>query len=356
MRQVSNPNQIAGLHRRFSSVNAGHHAIGPVHQKRDGTVVHFDPLERIHVLQKASEGQEDTALLLIVKQLDDKGCSVDKHRRPRPVFCHLQKSAVHVQVDGEIVFQRLQEGSDMFSPNGSSLPDGPFVGHGLDKGGGAIILGHRAVEKPKPYHRIMAMWCTIRTFSKHALELGNQPAAEPILFVKPAACLHKNGPLPVSQHPGEVHHEVECVVRVNADLEPVALAVGLDLTDRATQRELRAEQLPWAKAKCFSSSAVVGPWSPWDSTWEAIVEPGHGLHLSLEVNGTLRQSTPLHEMSVTPRQQIESLRTWAPVVDGDMLFTGTPQGVGELHPGDRVVARLTNGEGVCLSEIDVGCA
>jgi fumarylpyruvate hydrolase len=76
----------------------------------------------------------------------------------------------------------------------------------------------------------------------------------------------------------------------------------------------------------------------------------------LEVNGVLRQSTPLHEMSVTPRQQIDSLRTWAPVLDGDMLFTGTPEGVGQLLPGDRVVARLTNGEGACLSEIVVGCA
>ena len=243
----------------------------------------------------------------------------------------------------------------MFSSNRSTLADAPLVGHARDEGREAIILGHRAVDELQRSPQIMAMWCTIRTFSKHALELGNQPAVEPILFVKPAACLHGTGPIPVSQHPGEVHHEVECVVRVNQDLEPVAIAVGLDLTDRATQGELRAEQLPWAKAKCFASSAVVGPWSPWEGTWEALVEVEHGLHLSLEVNGTLRQSTPLHEMSVTPRQQIESLRTWAPVVEGDMLFTGTPQGVGELHPGDRVVARLTNSRGEALSELDVGC-
>ena len=202
----------------------------------------------------------------------------------------------------------------------------------------------------------MAMWCTIRTFSKHALELGNQPPAEPIFFVKPSGCLHDSGPIPVGQHPGEVHHEVECVVRIGPGLKPVALAVGLDLTDRATQSDLRAEQLPWAKGKCFTSSAVIGPWSSWEGSWEAIVSNDVGLHLSLEVNGTLRQSAPLHEMSVSPRQQIESLRTWAPVAEGDVLFTGTPQGVGELHPGDRVVARLTNAKGDCLSEIDVGCA
>ncbi|MDP6199293.1 MAG: fumarylacetoacetate hydrolase family protein, partial [Candidatus Poseidonia sp.] len=125
-----------------------------------------------------------------------------------------------------------------------------------DEGLEAIILRHRVLLVLGLVRKYMAMWCTIRTFRKHALELGNPPAEEPILFVKPAACLHEGGPIPVSSHPGEVHHEVECVVRLNDDLEPDAIAVGLDLTDRATQAALRADQLPWAKAKCFASSAV----------------------------------------------------------------------------------------------------
>ena len=201
----------------------------------------------------------------------------------------------------------------------------------------------------------MAMWCTIRTFAKHAIELGNQPVSEPIFFVKPAGCLHESGPLPVSTHPGEVHHEVECVVHLDDALQPASIAVGLDLTDRATQSELRAEQLPWARAKCFRSSAVIGPFVPWDGTWEGLVDPVQGLQLTLEVNGERRQSTPLHEMSVTPRQQIDALHRWAPVSGGDVLFTGTPSGVGLLVPGDRVLARLLNGNGEPISEIDVGC-
>jgi len=318
-------------------------------------VVHFHPLEGIHVLEEAPEGEKNATLLFFVKQFNDQRGSVDEHHFPRPIFGHFKKSPVNIQVDGEVVFQLFEQRCDVFPTNRTPLADAPFIGHARDEGGEAIILGHRVVDEPERRHQIMAMWCTIRTFSKHALELGNQPVVEPILFVKPAGCLHGSGPIPVSQHPGEVHHEVECVVRVDADLEPVAIAVGLDLTDRATQSELRAEQLPWAKAKCFTSSAVVGSWTSWKGTWEELVEPKAGLHLSLEVNGTLRQSTPLHEMSVTPRQQIESLRTWAPVVEGDMLFTGTPEGVGELLPGDHVVARLTNIDGACLSEIDVGC-
>ena len=201
----------------------------------------------------------------------------------------------------------------------------------------------------------MAMWCTIRTFAKHAIELGNTPPTEPIIFVKPASCLHTEGPLPVSDHPGEVHHEVECVVRLNQALEPEAVAVGLDLTDRAAQGELRAERLPWAKAKCFRASAVLGTWTAWRAGWDALVDPSLGLHLSLEVNGEIRQSTPLHEMSVTPAQQIAALRQWAPVEGGHLLFTGTPEGVGRLLPGDDVLARLTDGEGRVLSEISTRC-
>ena len=225
-----------------------------------------------------------------------------------------------------------------------------------DGGLEAIILRHRVFLVLGPFRRCMAMWCTIRTFRKHALELGNPPAEEPILFVKPAACLHGEGPIPVSSHPGEVHHEVECVVRLNDDLEPEAIAVGLDLTDRATQAALRAEQLPWAKAKCFTSSAVVGTWTDWSGSWASLVDPTNGLHLSLSVNGELRQSSPLHEMSVTPLQQIESLRTWAPVRGGDLLFTGTPQGVGELLPGDTVEAQLTDASGAVLSHLSARCA
>ena len=201
----------------------------------------------------------------------------------------------------------------------------------------------------------MAMWCTIRTFAQHALELGNQPAVEPIIFVKPAACLLEEGPIPVSQHPGEVHHEVECVVRIGTGMEPEAIAVGLDLTDRATQGELRAEQLPWAKAKCFRASAVVGTWHAWEDAWPSLVSRDHGLHLSLWVNGDLRQSSPLSEMSVTPGHQMEALASWAPVQPGDLLFTGTPQGVGQLFPGDLVEAKLTDGSGQTLSEITMRC-
>jgi len=200
----------------------------------------------------------------------------------------------------------------------------------------------------------MTMWCAIRTFTQHAHELGNAPVEQPIVFVKPTNCLHEGGPLPVSAHPGEVHHEVECVVKLGDDLQPVAIAVGLDLTDRAAQGALRAKQYPWAKGKTFRSSAVVGPMSTWNLGFEALVAEEHALELQLSVNGEVRQSAPLAGMSVTPQAQHDELMAWAPLKPGDLMFTGTPKGVGLLNPGDDLHASLMM-NGVVLSKILLSC-
>ena len=77
--------------------------------------------------------------------------------------------------------------------------------------------------------------------------------------------------------------------------------------------------------------------------------------VKLTVNGEIRQSANLSEMSITPGQQLDSLTTWAPVVAGDYLFTGTPAGVAELFPGDRVRATLESNDGKVISEINTVC-
>ncbi|HJL60063.1 MAG TPA: fumarylacetoacetate hydrolase family protein, partial [Candidatus Thalassarchaeaceae archaeon] len=173
----------------------------------------------------------------------------------------------------------------------------------------------------------MALWCSIRTFAKHATELGNQQPAEPVFFVKPNNCIQTKGPIQVSSHPGSVHHEVECVIRLGQDLQIDAIAVGLDLTDRDTQLDLRKEQLPWSKGKCFRASAVLGNFAPWKGSFESLCEPSNGLQLHLTVNDEVRQSEFLSSMSITPAAQYDSLIGWAPVQTGDYLFTGTPSGV-----------------------------
>ena len=201
----------------------------------------------------------------------------------------------------------------------------------------------------------MALWCTIRTFAKHATELGNEQPPAPIFFVKPENCLQRSGPIDVKGHPGEVHHEVELVVRLNHEGKPEAIAVGLDLTDRLVQGDLRREQLPWAKGKCFRGSAYVGSFSPWYGGWDGLVDTYEALHLEMWVNGELVQDAPVLEMTITPKMKIEDLLKWAPVAGGDLLFTGTPAGVGQLHPGDEVRAVLKKQENVVVSELLTKC-
>lgn len=217
------------------------------------------------------------------------------------------------------------------------------------------ISYHRGFDVPNISGIIMALWCSIRTFAKHATELGNKQPTEPIFFVKPNNCIQTEGALQISSHPGSVHHEVECVIRLNQDLQVDAIAVGLDLTDRETQSELRKEQLPWAKGKCFRASAVIGNFVPWSGSFESLCEPTLGLQLQLTVNEELRQSDFLSSMSISPAVQYDSLIGWAPVQAGDYLFTGTPSGVAQLFPGDKLKATLQTTDGEVISIIEAVC-
>ena len=201
----------------------------------------------------------------------------------------------------------------------------------------------------------MALWCTIRTFAKHAEELGNQQPVEPVFFVKPDNCITTVSPLQISQHPGEVHHEIECVIRLGDNLQVEAVAVGLDLTDRAAQSICREQQIPWAKGKCFTGSAVIGPFSTWEGDYNSLVDESEGLALVLTVNGKVTQQATLSQMSITPLMQIEALQLWAPVCQGDYLFTGTPAGVGQLHAGDQLVAILQTINGDSVSRFEANC-
>ena len=199
----------------------------------------------------------------------------------------------------------------------------------------------------------MALWCSIRTFAKHAKELGNEQPTEPVFFVKPNNCIQRSGPIQVSPHPGSVHHEIECVIKLGNDLQPEAIAVGLDLTDRETQSQLRADQLPWSKGKCFKGSGVIGGLHPFSVNFDEICSGQYSLKLL--VNGELRQSANLSTMSISPSQQMTSLQSWAPVVAGDYLFTGTPSGVAQLYAGDKVEATLEMNDGTIISQIITVC-
>ena len=199
----------------------------------------------------------------------------------------------------------------------------------------------------------MAMWCAIRTYAAHADELGNPRQTRPIFFTKPNGCLSEGNTIDVSGHDGEIHHEVELVLRVNEAGAVSDIAVGLDLTDRAAQREARPEGLPWARGKAFRGAARVGRFVPWPSGAPALSTSG--LHLELRIDGEVRQTSSVDAMSIPPTALLADLCAWAPLEHGDLVFTGTPSGVGRLHAGQAVEASLHDATGAVLSRLNLRC-
>ena len=194
-----------------------------------------------------------------------------------------------------------------------------------------------------------SIWCALRTFNAHAEEMGGLPLKSPQFFLKPWAALAQpplGCELMLPAHLIEVHHEVELVLELDEHSTLSLIAIVLDLTDRNVQSIAKKEGMPWTRSKGFANSAIVGNF----------VEPPIGLvHLRLElaINGEPRQEASIGEMSFSPVELITELSHWAPMEKGDLLFCGTPSGVGPLRCGDHVQARLLSEDGTILSEIDL---
>jgi fumarylpyruvate hydrolase len=188
------------------------------------------------------------------------------------------------------------------------------------------------------------MFCIGRNYAAHAAEMN--AAAEPIIFMKPASALVVDAAAtPYPPDTAELHHEVELVVALAKGGVPVdeasaealiyGYSVGLDLTRRDVQARAKQKGEPWETAKGFDGSAVIGPVHPL-----ADYPLSEAARISLAVNGTVRQEGCLSELIFTvPRLLIEIARTFA-LQPCDLIFTGTPSGVGPLVSGDRYTARI----------------
>jgi fumarylpyruvate hydrolase len=184
----------------------------------------------------------------------------------------------------------------------------------------------------------MTIFCVGRNYAAHAREMGAPPASgvEPVIFLKPdQALVRPPKPLGFPEGIGEVHHEVEVVVRIGPGGEAEALALGLDLTDRTRQAAAKKEGLPWATAKGFLGSAAVGPF-----VLVARCPPLDRLRFTLHVNGALRQAGDSAHMLHPIAPLLAHLRRWFGLRPNDLVFTGTPEGVGPLVAGDRCALAL----------------
>ena len=193
-----------------------------------------------------------------------------------------------------------------------------------------------------PLRLNMDIWCAIRTYPLHAQELDNPTPQDPVFFLKPVSSI--TGFNTIETCNGDVHHEIELVLKIGANLMPVQMALGLDLTKRSIQDRLKSEGLPWAEAKAFTGSASIGDWLEYNPRAE----------YALSINGTEVQRGSLMQMSWTPGELIDKLSSWASIREGDVMFTGTPAGVGQLVAGDSVTASLYV-DGECINAQSAVC-
>ncbi len=194
-----------------------------------------------------------------------------------------------------------------------------------------------------PVHRHPSVYGLGRTYAAHAAEMGAAP--EPVVFVMPWSSLAPGGgEIPWPEGSGLVHHEVELVLRLGAggrrlerDAAGAAIAavtVGIDLTARDLQGRAKELGHPWSRAKGFPGACPLGPpvaADPFRGRWGDI-------DLVLAVDGEIRQRARVAEMRPDPPGIVSLLSRWFELVPGDLVFTGTPAGVGPVRPGERLVA------------------
>lgn len=187
------------------------------------------------------------------------------------------------------------------------------------------------------------IFCIGRNYAAHARELDMPEAAEPIVFMKPATSLVPEGePLILPRGQGNVHHEMELVVALKREGHDVAAAdapryvggvtLGIDLTLRDLQSRLKRAGEPWELSKSFDGSAALGRLLNWDANARDL----QAIEMRCTVNGALRQRGNTRDMLFPVAQIIAFLSRHWRLLPGDLIYTGTPAGVGPLAPGDRI--------------------
>lgn len=194
---------------------------------------------------------------------------------------------------------------------------------------------------------VRRIYCVGRNYAEHAREMGKDPTREaPFFFQKPADAIVADGaPVPYPTLTANFHHEIELVAAIgrggadiplDASLDHVfGYAVGNDYTRRDLQLQARDKGRPWDVGKAFDQSAAI-------SSLRTVAQVGHLLsgRIWLEVNGQLRQQADVRDLIWSVAEVISTLSTYFVLQPGDLIYTGTPAGVGAVVRGDRVAGGI----------------
>lgn len=203
---------------------------------------------------------------------------------------------------------------------------------------------------------VRRIFCAALNYADHAREMGKEPGAEPLFFfTKPADAVVADGAtIPYPSRTKNLHHEIELVaalgrggvdIPASTALDCVfGYAAGIDLTRRDLQTAARDAGRPWDLSKGFDNSAPMGAIRP----LATIGHPARG-RIALTVNGVLRQEADLSDMIWSVAEIIEALSQYVALAPGDLIFTGTPAGVGPLVAGDRAEGEIAGAGAVSVT-------
>lgn len=204
-----------------------------------------------------------------------------------------------------------------------------------------IILNNEKINVPK-------ILCLGLNYAEHAKEMKSEKPESPVIFMKPSsAIIHNQENIIIPSISNEVHHEVEVVLLIGKDgknipkeeaLEYISgVGIGLDLTLRDVQKEAKSKGRPWTVSKGFDTSAPISDFISIDK-----IDNLNSLSFQLKVNNELKQSGNISDMIFKPNEIISYLSTIFTLQKGDLIYTGTPEGVGQIVSGDKLTASLEN--------------
>jgi len=200
---------------------------------------------------------------------------------------------------------------------------------------------------PHPKYDCMKIICVGRNYVAHAKELNNEIPDEPVLFMKPdSALLRNNDPFYIPQWTNDVHHEIELIVKISrlgkniekkfAHRYYKEVGLGIDFTARDLQNALKDKGLPWEKAKAFDHSAMI---CTQFVSIESILNR-NAIHFRLDKNGKTVQEGNSSLMIFSIDDIISHVSKYFTLKIGDLIYTGTPAGVGQVQVGDRLEGYL----------------
>jgi 5-carboxymethyl-2-hydroxymuconate isomerase len=207
--------------------------------------------------------------------------------------------------------------------------------------------------------RVQKIICLGQNYAEHAKEMKFDVPVSPVLFFKPpSAIIHQREKIVIPTLSNDVHHEVELTVLIGKDGKDIpresalryvaGYGVGLDMTMRDVQLEAKKKGLPWSLAKGFDTSAPLSEFIP-----AALVGDAMSLSIQLKINGKVRQSSGTSKLLFPVDTIIAYISQFITLERGDVIYTGTPEGVSRVDHGDTLEAILQHADGHVLASLSV---